>query len=150
MLKSLLNILIFLILSFPSYSQSVDSLVDFQTLECAMNLVSEENRNFINEAAISTIFSGWFSGSRHEILPPIPSLPALNRIRIALNNGILTDEVKEEIKYVSFTIKDNNENEYLAYGEIKDIELLPPNKDTKDIKVHIELLDGENVTLTGS
>ena len=150
MLKSLLNILIFLMLSFPSYSQSIDSLIDPQTLECAVNLVSEENRNFINEAAInmfnfSTIFSRWLLGSGHGILPLIPSRPALNDIRIAINTETLT----EEVKYISFIIKDNNGNEYPAYGEIKNIEILPPRKNVEDIKVYIELLDGENIVLTG-
>ena len=43
MLKSLLSILIFLILSFPFDSQSTDPPVDPQTLKCAVKLASEGN-----------------------------------------------------------------------------------------------------------
>ena len=86
------------------HSHAMDPLVDFQTLECAVNLVSEENRSFISETAIdmfrsSIILLGRLSRrSRHEI-PLAPSTPAFNSIRISLNNGILT----EEIRYVFFT-----------------------------------------------
>ena len=57
MSKSLLSVLIFLMLFSPFHSHAMDPLVDPQTLECAVNLVSEENRNFISGSAISMLRS---------------------------------------------------------------------------------------------
>ena len=150
MSKSLLSVLIFLMLFSPFHSHAMDSLVDSQTLECALNLVSEVYPLFggsvISMFRPSIIFLRGFSRPRREILPLIPAVPALNSIRMALNSGIRT----EEIRYVSLSIKESDGNKYLAYGRITKIISSPPRQDTKDIKVYIELLSGEEVTLTGS
>ena len=55
---------------------------------------------------------------------------------MALNSGIRT----EKISYVSLSIKDNDGDEYLAYGRITKIISSPPRQDTKDIKVYIDIL----------
>ena len=146
---TLLCVFTFTVLS-PSKVQPIDLLSENQTLECAMNLISEKNHFFLHEAVIGTFGTviHLMKSSlkfRSEILPLTPSLPALNSFRMAINRGNLS----EEIKYVSFTTKDDNRNEYLTYGKVEKI-ISSLRKKTKAVEVYIELLGGQKITLTSS